>query len=94
MDGEEVVQLYIRDKVSSVTRPVKELKGYKRVHLKVGETKKVIFEIKPESLAFYDIEMNYVVEPGGFNIMTGSSSNSKDLKTVELNILNKINFNN
>ena len=94
MDGEEVVQLYIRDKVSSVTRPVKELKGYKRVHLKVGETKKVIFEIKPESLAFYDIEMNYVVEPGSFNIMTGSSSNSKDLKTVELNILNKINFNN
>ena len=94
MDGEEVVQLYIRDKVSSVTRPVKELKGYKRVHLKVGETKKVIFEIKPESLAFYDIEMNYVVEPGDFNIMTGSSSNSKDLKTVELNILNKINFNN
>ena len=94
MDGDEVVQLYIRDKVSTVTRPVKELKGYKRVHLKVGETKKVIFEITPESLAFYDIDMNYVVEPGAFNIMTGSSSNSKDLKTVELNILNKINFNN
>ena len=93
MDGDEVVQLYIRDKVSSATRPVKELKGYKRVHLKVGETKKVTFEIIPESLAFYDIDMNYVVEPGAFNIMTGSSSNYKDLKIVELNILNKINFN-
>ncbi len=94
MDGDEVVQLYIRDKVSSVTRPVKELKGYKRIHLKVGETKKVIFEITPESLAFYDIDMNYVVEPGSFNIMTGPSSYYKDLKSVELNILNKINFNN
>ena len=94
MDGDEVVQLYIRDKVSSVTRPVKELKGYKRTHLKVGETKNVIFEITPESLAFYDIDMNYVVEPGTFNIMTGSSSHFKSLKTVELNILNKIEFNN
>ena len=94
MDGDEVVQLYIRDRVSSVTRPVKELKGYKRVHLKAGETKKVTFEITPESLAFYDIDMNYVVEPGAFNIMTGPSSNYKDLKIVELSILNKINFNN
>jgi beta-glucosidase len=94
MDGDEVVQLYIRDKVSSVTRPVKELKGYKRVHLQVGETKNVIFEITPESLAFYDIDMKYVVEPGSFNIMTGSSSNFKSLKTVELTILNKIEFNN
>ena len=94
MDGDEVVQLYIRDKVSSVTRPVKELKGYKRVHLKVGETKNVIFEITPESLAFYDIDMNYVVEPGSFNIMTGSSSHFKSLKTIELTILNKIEFNN
>jgi beta-glucosidase len=94
MDGDEVVQLYIRDKVSSATRPVKELKGYKRTHLKVGETKNVIFEITPESLAFYDIDMNYVVEPGTFNIMTGSSSHFKSLKTVELNILNKIEFNN
>ena len=94
MDGDEVVQLYIRDKVSSVTRPVKELKGYKRTHLKVGETKNVIFEITPESLAFYDIDMNYVVEPGSFNIMTGSSSHFKSLKTIELTILNKIEFNN
>ena len=94
MDGDEIVQLYIRDNFSSATRPVKELKGYKRIHLKVDETKNVIFEITPESLAFYDIDMNYVVEPGTFKIMTGSSSNFKSLKTVELNILNKIEFNN
>ena len=94
MDGDEIVQLYIRDNVSSATRPVKELKGYKRINLKVGETKNVVFEITPESLAFYDIDMNYVVEPGTFKIMTGSSSHFKSLKTVELNILNKIEFNN
>ena len=94
MDGDEVVQLYLRDKVSSATRPVKELKGYKRIHLKVGETKNVIFEITPESLAFYDINMNYVVEPGTFNIMIGPSSNYKSLKSVELTILNKINIKN
>ena len=94
MDGDEIVQLYIRDNFSSATRPVKELKGYKRIHLKVDETKNVVFEITPESLAFYDINMNYVVEPGTFKIMTGSSSHFKSLKTVELNILNKIEFNN
>ena len=94
MDGDEIVQLYIRDNVSSATRPVKELKGYKRINLKVDETKNVVFEITPESLAFYDIDMNYVVEPGSFKIMTGSSSHFKSLKTVELNILNKIEFNN
>ena len=94
MDGDEIVQLYIRDNVSSATRPVKELKGYKRIHLKVNETKNVVFEITPESLAFYDIDMNYVVEPGTFKIMTGSSSHFKSLKNVELNIFNKIEFNN
>ena len=90
MDGEEIVQLYIRDKVSSVTRPVKELKGYQRVALKVGETKTVSFTINAESLAFYDINMTYCVEPGKFTIMTGSSSNSKDLKKVILAVNNKI----
>ena len=94
MDGDEIVQLYIRDNVSSATRPVKELKGYKRIHLKVDETKNVVFEITPESLAFYDIDMNYVVEPGTYKIMTGSSSHFKSLKNVELNIFNKIEFNN
>jgi beta-glucosidase len=90
VDGEEIAQLYIRDNVSSVTRPVKELKGYQRVALKAGETKKVNFSLNAESLAFYDINMNYCVEPGIFTIMTGSSSNSKDLKKTILTIDNRI----
>jgi beta-glucosidase len=90
VDGEEIAQLYIRDNVSSATRPVKELKGYKRVALKAGETKKVTFSLNAESLAFYDINMVYCVEPGKFTIMTGSSSNSKDLKKVILTVNNKI----
>ena len=90
VDGEEVAQLYIRDNVSSVTRPIKELKGYQRVFLKAGETKKIKFTVNAESLAFYDINMNYVVEPGTFTIMTGSSSNKKDLKKTILTINKKI----
>ncbi|MDG1397043.1 MAG: glycoside hydrolase family 3 N-terminal domain-containing protein [Polaribacter sp.] len=90
LDGEEVVQLYIRDKVSSATRPVKELKGYKRVLLKVGETKTIDFSIDSKSLAFYDIQMNYCVEPGEFIIMTGSSSANKDLQTTILTVKNRI----
>ena len=90
VDGEEVAQLYIRDNVSSVTRPIKELKGYQRVFLKAGETKKIKFTLNAESLAFYDIAMNYVVEPGTFTIMTGSSSNKKDLKKTILTINKKI----
>lgn len=89
-EGEEIVQLYIRDKISSVTRPVKELKGYKRVHLKVGETKNVDLTIDSESLAFYDREMNYGVEPGEFIIMTGSSSANRDLKSTTLTVTERI----
>ncbi len=90
INGEEIVQLYIRDKVSSATRPVKELKGYQRVALKAGETKTVSFTIDAESLAFYDINMAYCVEPGEFMIMTGSSSNDKDLKSTTLEVTNRI----
>ena len=90
VDGEEIAQLYIRDNVSSATRAVKELKGYKRVALKAGETKKVTFSLNAESLAFYDINMIYCLEPGKFTIMTGSSSNSKDLKKAILTINNRI----
>jgi len=90
VDGEEVAQLYIRDNVSSVTRPIKELKGYQRVFVKAGETKKIKFTVNAESLAFYDINMNYVVEPGTFTIMTGSSSKNKDLKKTILTINKKI----
>ncbi|RAV97969.1 glycoside hydrolase family 3 N-terminal domain-containing protein [Pseudochryseolinea flava] len=80
--GDEVVQLYIRDKVSSVTRPVKELKDFKRISLAPGETKTVELEITPEKLSFYDINMKYVVEPGEFEVMVGTSSRDQDLKKV------------
>ena len=89
-DGEEIVQLYIRDNVSSATRPVKELKEYQRVVLNTGETKTVKFTLDAGSLAFYDINMEYCVEPGEFTIMTGSSSARKDLKTTTLTVNDKI----
>ena len=76
VEADEIVQLYIRDKVSSVTRPVLELKGFQRVSLAPGETAEVSFEITPESLHFYNREMQRVVEPGEFEIMVGASSQS------------------
>jgi beta-glucosidase len=82
--GSEVVQMYIRDRVSSVTRPVRELKGFVKVWLGAGETTTVSMEITPESLAFYDIDMQNVVEPGEFEIMVGTSSKQADLQTVIL----------
>jgi beta-glucosidase len=85
-EGTEVVQLYIRDLVSSVTRPLKELKGFRKVSLQPGETKTVALDITPESLAFYDIDMNYVVEPGEFEIMVGNSSRDCDLQKVILHV--------
>ncbi|MBN1414659.1 MAG: glycoside hydrolase family 3 C-terminal domain-containing protein [Bacteroidales bacterium] len=84
--GDEIVQLYIRDKVSSVTRPVKELKGFQRIHLKPGEKKKVSLKITRDSLAFHDINMKYVVEPGEFEIMVGGSSRDEDLQKVTLKV--------
>jgi len=72
--GEEVVQLYINDIVASVTRPVKELKGFKRIALKPAETRTVEFELLVTNLAFYDKDMNLTVEPGMFKVMVGSSS--------------------
>lgn len=82
--GDEVVQMYIRDKVSSVTRPVKELKGFQRITLAPGQTKTISLEITPEHLAFYDIDMKYGVEPGEFEIMVGNSSRDQDLQKVTL----------
>jgi beta-glucosidase len=73
-EGDEVVQLYIRDKVSSVTRPVKELKDFKRITLAKGETKTVTFTITADKLWFHDINMERVVEPGEFEIMVGGNS--------------------
>ncbi len=72
--GDEVVQLYVRDIASTVTRPVKELKGFKRVHLAPGEARTVTFSLAANQLAFYDRDMRYIVEPGTIEVMVGSSS--------------------
>jgi len=84
--GDEVVQLYIRDVVSSVTRPVKELKGFQRISLAPGQTRTVAFDITPEQLAFYDIDMIFRVEPGEFRLMVGSSSRDEDLQSIALRV--------
>lgn len=82
--GDEVVQLYIRDLVSSVTRPVRELKAFERVSLDAGTSTIVSFEVGPEQLRFYDATMQRVVEPGDFELHVGSSS--VDVKTVTLTV--------
>lgn len=84
-DGTEVVQLYVQDKVGSVTRPVKELKGFQRVCLKAGESKKVTFSLPIADLAFWGLDMNYIVEPGDFNLWVGT--NSKEGLTAEFEVL-------
>jgi beta-glucosidase len=84
--GAEVVQMYIRDLVSSVTRPVKELKGFKKLVLQPGETRTAALDITPESLAFYDVNMNFLVEPGEFEIAVGNSSRDADLQKVILTV--------
>ncbi len=78
--GDEVAQLYIRDIVASITRPVQALKGFKRIHLTPGEKKNVIFELPVEQCGFLDREMNYLVEPGIIEVMIGSSSADIRLK--------------
>ena len=84
--GFETVQLYIRDNFSEVTRPVKELKGFKKIKLAPGQSKTVEFVVKPNMLAYYNLEMDYVVEPGRFTLMLGSSSRKSDLKKVQLKV--------
>ncbi|ESQ84968.1 glycoside hydrolase family 3 N-terminal domain-containing protein [Asticcacaulis benevestitus] len=83
--GDEVVQLYIRDDISSVTRPVKELKRFKRITLNPGERQTVSFDITPADLQFYNMDMQRVVEPGTFTISAGP--NSVDLKTATLTVI-------
>ena len=85
-EGTETVQLYIRDVVSSATRPVKELKGFRKVRLQPGETATVTFDITPDLLSFYDVDMEYVVEPGEFTLMVGNSSRDEDLKKLTLTV--------
>ena len=83
-DGAEVVQLYIRDLVGSITRPVRELKGFNKIFLRAGESKTVSFTITRDLLRFYDYDMNYVAEPRDFNIMIGG--NSQTVKTAKLTL--------
>ncbi|PCH82997.1 MAG: beta-glucosidase [Rhodospirillaceae bacterium] len=73
-DGDEVVQLYLRDEVSSVVTPVKQLRGFKRIHLAKGESKTLSFKITPEDLALYNVDMDFVAEAGSFEIQLGASS--------------------
>lgn len=82
--GDEVVQLYVRDDVASVTRPVKELKHFKRIHLQPGESQQVRFTLKPADLAFYNVAMKWVVEPGTFTIYAGPDS--EQLKSTVLTV--------
>ena len=85
-DGTEIAQLYIRDLVADVTRPVKELKGFKRIYLNHGETKKITFTITPDMLEFYNIYMEKTIEPGKFNVMIGGSS--EDVISTSFDVVN------
>ena len=85
--GGEVVQLYIRDEEASVTRPVMELKKFRRVTLRPGERRTVSFTVTPDDLSFWNLEMKRVVEPGTFTIMAGP--NSVDLKTAKLTVVTR-----
>ena len=85
-DADEIVQLYIRDMVASISRPVKELKGFQRIHLAAGESREISFDITPEMLKFYNAKLKHVIEPGDFQIMVGG--NSKEVKTQNLTVKN------
>ena len=92
-EGMETVQLYIRDLYSSVTRPVLELKGYKKVNLAPGETKRISFNLMLNDFAFYDSEMKYKAEEGDFNIFVGNSANLVKLKKTTLELTKSIYIN-
>ena len=83
-DGDEIAQLYISDRVASISRPVKELKGFQRIHLAAGESKDVTFDVTPELLKYYDGNLNYVLDPGEFLLMIGP--NSRDAKQVTFTV--------
>jgi len=83
-DGKEVVQLYIRDLVGSVTRPVKELKGFQKLHIKKGETKTVTFKLTENDLKFYNSNLEFVSEPGMFQVFVGTNSNTTLSSQFEL----------
>jgi beta-glucosidase len=82
--GKEVVQLYIRDLVGSITRPVKELKGFQKIELKTGESKKISFTISVNDLKFYNSDLKFVAEPGDFKVFIGG--NSRDVKEADFKL--------
>jgi beta-glucosidase len=83
-DGTEVVQMYIRDMVGSITRPVKELKGFQRIFLKKGESKEVHFTIDVNMLKFYNSDLKFVAESGDFKVFIGG--NSRDVKEASFTL--------
>lgn len=83
-DGKEVVQLYIRDLVGSVTRPIKELKGFQKIALKKGEKQTVTFDISVEELKFYNSDLQFIAEPGAFQVFVGTNSDADKMVTFEL----------
>lgn len=86
VDGEEVVQLYLRDDFSCAARPVKELKRFQRIHLKKGETRTLSFTLNKDDLSYYNHKAEYVLESGSFSVMVGGSSLDKDLLKAKFNI--------
>ncbi|NVO31712.1 beta-glucosidase BglX [Hymenobacter lapidiphilus] len=86
-DGEEIAQLYLRDLVGSISRPVKELKGFQKVMLKKGETRTLTFRLNPADLSFYNTDLQFVAEPGDFEVMVGG--NSRDVQTAAFKLLGK-----
>ena len=81
-DGEEVVQLYLRDVTASVVRPVKELKGFQKIFLKAGETKELVFQVKTDDLRFYNQTLQHIWEPGEFHVMVGTSSAQVETRKI------------
>ena len=84
-DGDEIVQLYIHDQVAGISRPVKELKGFQRVHLSAGESREITFDITPDLLKYYNYNLDNVLEPGTFDLMIGPNSSS--LKSVSFTVV-------
>lgn len=82
--GTETVQLYIRDRYASVSRPLKELKGFKKVELRVGEQKEVTVKININMLKFYSVDLDYIAEPGEFQVFIGGNSKTQTFKSFFL----------
>jgi len=84
--GEEIAQLYVRYPRSKVERPIKELKGFTRIGIQPGETRRVEFLLPAQRLAYYDEQGGWIVEPGGYELYVGSSSDAGDLLAVHFNV--------